>query len=175
MGLAEYCSLGGDPAMITVGGHSAGGCSVHAHVLEAKLKAERPLFRHAIIQSGAIGTFGPMNMEEADDYWEVLCSYFGMEKTTEKSRVELLQKVAPDAALQAVRDLGWSTFALTEDNLTLTANNNIVWDGIPFIFDFGSNEGVADLGFRTIGVLIGDTERDVSSPRVYSFTTTAQG
>ena len=66
-------AFGGDPERIAVAGQSAGGVSVHAQVLEAKFDPRKPPFQRAIVQSGALGTVGPITMEEADARWLHLC------------------------------------------------------------------------------------------------------
>jgi carboxylesterase type B len=164
-------AFGGDSTKITLGRQSAGGSSVHAHLLEAKLKAEEPLFRHACIQSGAVGTLGLLTMTRADARWETLCQYLGIEKTQEKSRVKFLQSLTTKALMQAAHDLEWKTYALVWDNSTMRITGDLGDHGIPFDFDFGevgSDDEETRSSCNGIRILIGHTDVDV---RTSSFIT----
>lgn len=156
-------SFGGDPQNITLGGQSAGGCSVHTHILEARSASMPPLFRQAIIQSGAFTSvgIGPVPLEGCEKRWNILCDYFGIKDQPANQQVELLRKVSAEDLVKAGGDLGWMVFFLASDNLTITALSETEWS-----VDFDQKQGVevSRPGVETdpIKVLIGDTEAEVS-------------
>lgn len=155
-------SFGGDPRDITLGGQSAGGCSVHTHILEARSRAEPPLFRRAIIQSGAFTSvgIGPVPLEDCDRRWDALCDYFGIADQPDMQRMEMLRRMPAEDLIRAGDDLGWKVFFLASDNLTITALSETEWS-----VDFDQNEGgeaIRESGdAEPIKILIGDTEAEV--------------
>jgi len=161
----NIAAFGGDPSKITVGGQSAGGSSAHIHVLEAKLKPEKPLFRHAFIQSGAAGTLGPITLAQADVQWEKLCEKLEIGTTTAaSSRLEKVLNISAEKLLQATLDLHWDTYALVEDKLTMTVTGPLGDHDIPFAFDLGKVSDEEEVPYSgSIAVLIGDTDTEVSS------------
>jgi carboxylesterase type B len=107
--------FGGDKTRITIGGQSAGGSSAHAHVLDARLNCDKakPLFRRAIIQSGAVGTLGPIALSKANANFELLRSeYPGLD-------IEELRKIPADVLVKKSKELGWWVFPLVNDGLTI--------------------------------------------------------
>jgi carboxylesterase type B len=159
---SNISSFGGDPRNITLGGQSAGGCSVHTHVLEARSRREPPLFERAIIQSGAFTSvgIGPVPLEECDKRWHTLCEYFGLTDQPEHQRMAVLQKLPAADLIKAGGDLGWMVFFLTNDNLTITPSSDDEWT-----IDF-DQIGTRDASqtytpTRPIKVLMGNTEAEV--------------
>jgi carboxylesterase type B len=155
-------SFGGDPLNITLGGQSAGGCSVHTHVLEARSSSESPLFKRAIIQSGAFTSvgIGPVPLEACEKRWHALCDYFELTDQPECQQMEALQNMPATDLIRASGDLGWMVFFLADDKLTITALSDDEWT-----INFDQNDN-RDANQDTnpaepIQVLIGDTEAEV--------------
>lgn len=116
--------FGGDPAKITLGGQSAGAVAVHCHLLEAEADAESarreaPLFRNAIMQSGALGTLSS-TLEAADSAWDRLCRYWSVDAERSERRVQLLRRVPADALVQSAGHLGFESFPVVADGITVT-------------------------------------------------------
>uniref|UniRef100_A0A336KGN9 Carboxylic ester hydrolase n=1 Tax=Culicoides sonorensis TaxID=179676 RepID=A0A336KGN9_CULSO len=78
---SEIEKFGGDTENITVFGESAGGCSVHYHLLSEQ---SRGLFHRAIIMSGS--AFGPWSCLPNGDYAYRLAKAFGYEGVPENER-----------------------------------------------------------------------------------------
>ena len=90
----NIAAFGGNPERITIGGQSAGGISVHIHALEAKLSPKKPLFKRAIIQSGAIGTLGPTSLKIVGKRLDKLCQVMGLEDDDVSTKFGKLKKAA---------------------------------------------------------------------------------
>lgn len=118
--------FGGDPAKITIGGQSAGAVAVSTHLVEAEPTTDSarrggPLFRKAIMQSGALGTLGPITLEAADGaWWDRLCKYWSVDTESSERRVELLRRVPADALVRSADDLGFAAFPVVADGITVT-------------------------------------------------------
>ena len=155
-------SFGGDPQNITLGGQSAGGCSVHTHILEARSNPAPPLFRRAIVQSGALTSagIGPVPLEDCDKRWEALCDYFGIMDQDDSKRLELLGWTPAEDLIKAGDDLGWRVFFLAHDDLTISGSPETEWS-----IDFDQNDSAEAIrqggDAEPIKVLIGDTEAEV--------------
>lgn len=172
----NIASFGGDPANITLGGQSAGGCSVHTQILETRSNSASPLFRRAIMQSGAFTSvsIGPLPLEECDKRWGQLCDYFKLSDLPENERLERLRRVPADDLIKAGGDLGWMVFPLARDNVTITTVSNsecLVRLEQDSIGDATDAAGQVDFA-NPIKVLMGDTDAEVgfmphSSPLVF--------
>lgn len=112
-------AFGGDPEKITIGGQSAGGCSVHVHALEAKYSPEVPLFRNAIIQSGAVGCIGPIGMQTGDNMWERVSREAGVETRNPVESLRSMRELSAKDVLQAYKRLGWIAMPIFDDKQTL--------------------------------------------------------
>lgn len=157
----------GDPLKITIGGQSAGGGSTHVHVLDALRRKESPLFRHACIQSGAIGsTLGPISMTEAEHNWGELCLNLELQETPSKSKLDGLLGLGTDVLLQATKELNWYTFAVVQDDLTMAIEQSD--PELMFVFNLGEvRDRPKAFSSANISVLIGDTEEEASVCRKF--------
>lgn len=116
-------NFGGDSTRITIGGQSAGGSSAHAQVLDAKLNSgtAEPLFRRAIIQSGAVGTLGPIALSKASTNFALLRNrYPGL-------GIEELRRISAEDLIKTTKELGWWVFPLVNDGLTIKSANVGRW------------------------------------------------
>ncbi|KAH6662123.1 putative carboxylesterase [Halenospora varia] len=112
-------AFGGDPQRITIAGQSAGGNSTHVHALEAKLNPSTPLFRKAILQSGAVGCTGPISLADAEANWDKLCKVLAVSVDDKMREFETMLKITVLELLQASRELFWYLFPLVNDQLIL--------------------------------------------------------
>lgn len=154
-------AFGGNPDKVTLGGQSAGSFSVHAHLLEAGLCAERPLFRRAILQSGAMGTLGPDPLETLDKDWEALCRYWSVDGETAARRIDLLRRIPAESLVESAEKLRFDSFPAAIDNRTIRG-------GLPVNGDISVNLGPTDLRNGSghsrqmrIDVLMGVTDWEV--------------
>jgi len=154
-------AFGGDPERITVGGQSAGGNSVHALVLEAKQNPGKPLFQRAIIQSGAMGTVGPISIAEADQRWKSLYEHVQVTQRTPKEQVDFLRDMSEADLVRAAGELGWFSFPLVTENKTLTETPNGQWR---LVLEPRSDYGSLDSIEGSIDILIGDCDAEVRAP-----------
>jgi carboxylesterase type B len=70
----EWCQrhiagFGGDPRQVTIGGESAGGCSVHALIAYQEKLGEGRYFHRAVIQSGTFAVMGFWGRKRMDQIW----------------------------------------------------------------------------------------------------------
>jgi len=153
-------AFGGDPTRVTIGGQSAGGISVQIHVLEAKFGGQPPLFRRAIQQSGGLGTSGPVSLEELDRKWDQLYSLLGISANSQHRKMETLLNFPVSKLLAAVFRLGWITYPVVKDDLTIYDRDNG-----RFFVHLGQTESLdpqADLTKKEpIVVFAGDCENEV--------------
>ena len=152
---------------MTVAGQSAGGLSVHAHVLDAKLRSAKPLFQRAIIQSGAMGTVGPIPMDEADQKWIKLCQHLRIAENSGRDRISFLRDIPASDLIRAASESGYIGFLVVADNRTLTAAADGKWS---FFLGPESNVDSQVTNTGPIDVLIGDCDAEVSisSTKVHS-------
>ncbi|KAH7129195.1 para-nitrobenzyl esterase [Dactylonectria macrodidyma] len=113
-------AFGGDSSKVTIGGQSAGSLSVNVHLLEAEAKPETPLFRRAIMQSGAIGILGPIPMEEADKNWASLCKVCNVDsQASGQDRLDLIRKLPATTLIEAAGKLRLGRFLSVLDDFTI--------------------------------------------------------
>jgi carboxylesterase type B len=154
----KISAFGGSPDRITVGGQSAGGVSVHAQVLEAKSNQGKPLFQRAIIQSGAVGTVGPISMDEADQRWRGLCQYLQIAEKISEERIDFLRDMTDSDLVRVAGEMGWFGFPLVEDDKTLTKIADGKWR---FFLGPQSDTASQTANVGPIEVLIGDCDGEV--------------
>lgn len=152
-------AFGGDAQKVTIAGQSAGGSSVHSHLLEAELSSQRPLFRKAIIQSGAVGSLGPTSLSFADKCWEDLCKHWSVDQESGIQRVELLRRIPALDLIRTASELGWGTFPIVVDNSTVRDCTHEA-DVTIHLGDDDINNKIKAVD-RPIQVLLGVTESEV--------------
>ncbi|KAK6002935.1 hypothetical protein QM012_000780 [Aureobasidium pullulans] len=150
--------FGGDNTRITIGGQSAGGSSTHAHVLDARLnsKGAGPLFRRAIIQSGAVGTLGPISLPKANANFSLLRSQYP------DLNITALKKMSVGELIEKTKQLGWWVFPLVDDGITIKPAKVGRWH-----VSLGHGDAVLDGNPRTgtrdpLRVMLGDTDVEAS-------------
>lgn len=139
------------------------GSSIHAHALEAKLNQRTPLFRGAIIQSGAVGCLGPVSIDRANGDQNALCRHMGIIQTDGASRLAALREISAEQLVQASREMDWATYPLVNDELTLKFTDQLS----PILVDLGETRSVtAELGNTgPIAVMLGEVDSEVCRDR----------
>jgi carboxylesterase type B len=154
--------FGGDANQVTVGGQSAGGSSSHAHVLQAILGKGKPLCQRGIIQSGAVGVLGPVNLSTADARWSAYCTQLGAPENDLAARMAFMTKVPAAEILRANKKQEYWAFPLVVDNLTISQRPNGRWIVHLDQGHENTTEGGSNKHTDAIDVLIGDTDLEVS-------------
>lgn len=151
-------AFGGDHSRITIAGQSAGGISVHAQVLEAKSNPRKPLFQRAIVQSGAMGTVGPISTEEADSMWMDLCQHLHITDKSEKERVDFLRGLPASDMVRVAGENKMFSFPLVAENKTVTVSPD---GGVKVALKPRSDAVNQGMEYEPIKVLIGDCDDEV--------------
>ncbi|KAF9630174.1 Carboxylesterase type B [Lasiodiplodia theobromae] len=112
-------AFGGDGAKVTIMGHSAGGISCHAHVLEAELETKAAPFRKAVLQSGAWGGLNFRSLAKADERWADLYRLWSVEADSPVERLNLLKRIPTQDLLESMKELNWGLSILVIDGLTV--------------------------------------------------------
>lgn len=153
----NIAAFGGDPRKITIGGQSAGAASTHLHTLEAKYSRAKPLFRKAIVMSGATGCLGPITMTQSDARWERLCTQAGFQDKTASKRVESLRQLSAPALLKIAAELDYMFYPVVTDELTMHEELGRA-SGVNFAHPTSSEPNSES---TAIEVLMGDADSEV--------------
>lgn len=126
--------------------------------MDAKLnsKGAGPLFRRAIVQSGAVGTLGPIALPKANANFSLLRSQYP------ELDIMALRKIPVGELIEKTKQLGWWVYPLVDDGITIKpakvdrwhvslCHSNAVLDGYPC-------RGTTD----PLRVMLGDTDVEVS-------------
>uniref|UniRef100_A0AC34Q6I3 Carboxylic ester hydrolase n=1 Tax=Panagrolaimus sp. JU765 TaxID=591449 RepID=A0AC34Q6I3_9BILA len=108
-------AFGGNPDDITIGGHSAGAASVHAHTISPH---SRHLFHKAIEMAGNLASVWSIG-DETYHFSEILAKELGCDKCDGEKTKKCLQKLAVEDFWAAKQKLG---FVATKPTM-----NNIYW------------------------------------------------
>ncbi|KAH0359447.1 alpha/beta-hydrolase, partial [Aureobasidium melanogenum] len=125
---ANISAFGGNPNWITLGGQSAGASSVHAHVLEATAVHSNQLFGRAIMESGALGTLGPISMASAQARFDKLTKALGLTGSDDSEMLDRLRAVPASKIVDTGISLGWWVLPLTLDGYTVRKSPTRRWE-----------------------------------------------
>lgn len=153
-------SFGGDASKITLAGQSAGGASVHAHVLNARTSSETPLFRRAVLMSGSIEVLGPRSMAEMEVKWDALSEKLGVTGSAVQ-RMEKMERIPTQELVDASWNLGGLGFDSVVDEISISAPADADSE---FVVSFDTTEAreSANGDKGRIDVLIGETASEVN-------------
>lgn len=152
----NIAQFGGDAEQITRGGHSSGSHSVHAHILDAEAKPEKPLFKRAFMQSGAQSTVTPRPLVEAEKNWDKLCQHWGIEDgSSSEIKVEALRHISAESILESALENKIFMMPPIAEDLTMTMETV----ALPHV---DLHQEAKPVDYKPIEIMIGTSDVEVS-------------